>query len=263
MLTLLWNLGAPPAPPLQPARMDPLPQPNQGGAQEVPPRHEISEEYSEAASSAHPAKRRMRADHLRHNLANEARLPPLERLTREEIREVLAEEYRQAGARDIHTRQPLCQGSPLAPQILYHPIPNGSKLPNIESFDGTDDPLEHARTWFHSLRTSTIANFTELTRKFVDQIIANRRIVRDPSHLSEIRQNEGESLKDFFRRFSAEARQISGVDQELLRGVFLGGLRPSGFYSALMRETVASYPDLVYRVEAQIAADEAIKAHRQ
>ncbi|KAK8953571.1 hypothetical protein KSP40_PGU012038 [Platanthera guangdongensis] len=30
-----------------------------------------------------------------------------------------------------------------------------------------------------------------------------------------------------------------------------------------MRETVPSYPDLVYRVEAQIAADEAIEAHRR
>ncbi|KAK8934095.1 hypothetical protein KSP39_PZI014576 [Platanthera zijinensis] len=120
-----------------------------------------------------------------------------------------------------------------------------------------------ARTWFHLLRASTIANFTELTRQFVDQFIANRRIVRDPSHLSGIRQNEGETLKDFFRRFTAEARQIPGVDPELLRGVFLGGLHPSGFYSALMRETVPSYPDLVHRVEAQIAADEAIDAHRQ
>ncbi|KAK8913751.1 DCC family protein [Platanthera zijinensis] len=103
---------------------------------------------------------------------------------------------------------------------------------------------------------------TELTRQFADQFIANRRIVRDPLHLSGIRQNEGESLKVFFRRFTFEARQISGVDPELLRGVFLGGLHPSGFYSALMRETVPSYPDLVHRVEAQIAADEAIEAHR-
>ncbi|KAK8956294.1 hypothetical protein KSP40_PGU020462 [Platanthera guangdongensis] len=30
-----------------------------------------------------------------------------------------------------------------------------------------------------------------------------------------------------------------------------------------MRETVPSYPDLVHRVEAQIAANEAIEAHRQ
>ncbi|KAK8951451.1 hypothetical protein KSP39_PZI003208 [Platanthera zijinensis] len=291
MLTLLRNLGAPPAPPLQPARVDPLPQPNQGGAQEVPPRHEMSEEYSETASSAHPIPRRTRADH-QHEPANEARLPPPERFTREEIREVIAEEYRKVGARDVRALRPLCQGSPLIPQILEHPIPNGFKLPSIETFDGTDDPLEHvnhfttimriynapdqllcqvfpatlkgqARTWFHSLRASTIASFAELARQFVDQFIANRRIVRDPSHLSGIRQNEGESLKDFFRRFSAEARQIPGVDQELLRGVFLGGLRPGGFYSALMRETVASYPDLVYRVEAQITADEAIEAHRQ
>ncbi|KAK8961127.1 hypothetical protein KSP40_PGU014869 [Platanthera guangdongensis] len=30
-----------------------------------------------------------------------------------------------------------------------------------------------------------------------------------------------------------------------------------------MRETVPNYPNLIHRVEAQIAADEAINAHRQ
>ncbi|KAK8969932.1 hypothetical protein KSP40_PGU019130 [Platanthera guangdongensis] len=79
-----------------------------------------------------------------------------------------------------------------------------------------------------------INNFGELTRLFINQFIANRRIVRDPSHLSDIRQSEGESLKEFFCCFTSEARQILGFNPELLRGVFLGGLRPSGFYSALM-----------------------------
>ncbi|KAI0510523.1 hypothetical protein KFK09_011127 [Dendrobium nobile] len=88
-------------------------------------------------------------------------------------------------------------------------------------------------------------------------------MIKDSSHLSGIRQNEGESLKEYFQRFSTEARQIPGVDPELLRGVFLGGLRPGPFYSALMRETVHSYADLIHRVEAQITADEAINAHRK
>ncbi|KAK8952336.1 hypothetical protein KSP39_PZI004501 [Platanthera zijinensis] len=286
MLALLRNMGAPPVSSMPPAPANPPLQPNPERVQEEP------EDYSDAANSTYPAQRGVRADHLHHHLADDIHPPPLERFTREEIREVIAEEYRRAGRRDFQAHRPLCQGSPLTPQILDHPIPHGFKLPNIETFDGTYDPLEHvnhfttimriynapdqllcqvfpttlkgqARTWFHSLRAGTITNFAELTRQFTDQFIANRRIIRDPSHLSGIRQNEGESLRDFFRRFTSEARQIPGVDPELLRGVFLGGLRPSGFYSALMRETVPSYPELVHRVEAQIAADEAIEAHRQ
>ncbi|KAK8970579.1 hypothetical protein KSP40_PGU022097 [Platanthera guangdongensis] len=106
-------------------------------------------------------------------------------------------------------------------------------------------------------------NFRELAHLFVDQFIASRQIVRDPSHLSVICKNEGESLRDFFRRFTNEARQIAKVDSELLHGVFLGGHCPSRLYYALMRETVTSYADLMHRVEAQIAADEAIEAHHQ
>ncbi|PKU59295.1 hypothetical protein MA16_Dca028062 [Dendrobium catenatum] len=88
-------------------------------------------------------------------------------------------------------------------------------------------------------------------------------MIKDSSHLSRICQNEGESLKEYFQRFSTEAQQIPGVDPELLRGVFLGGLRPGPFYSALMRDTVHSYADLIHRVEAQISVDDAINAHRK
>ncbi|KAI0520316.1 hypothetical protein KFK09_007788 [Dendrobium nobile] len=120
-----------------------------------------------------------------------------------------------------------------------------------------------ARTWFYSLPARTIPSFVKLAKLFVEQFVANRRIIKDSSHLYGIRQNEGESLKDYFQRFSVEARQIAGVDPELLRGVFLGGLRPGSFYSALMRDTVHSYADLIHRVEAQISADEAMNAHKK
>ncbi|XP_020588161.1 uncharacterized protein LOC110029980 [Phalaenopsis equestris] len=120
-----------------------------------------------------------------------------------------------------------------------------------------------ARTWFYSLSGDTINTFNKLAKLFAEQFIANQRIIKDSSHLSEIRQSEGESLKDYFRRFSTEARQIPEVDPELLRGVFCWGLRLGPFHSSLMRETVHSYADLVHRVEAQISADEAIIAHKE
>ncbi|KAI0527670.1 hypothetical protein KFK09_003275 [Dendrobium nobile] len=120
-----------------------------------------------------------------------------------------------------------------------------------------------ARTWFYSLPPGTIPSFVKLAKIFVEQFVANRRIAKDSSHLSGIRQNEGESLNEYFQRFSTEARQIPGVDPELLRGVFLGGLRPGPFYSTLMRDTVHSYADMIHRVEAQISTDEAINAHRK
>ncbi|XP_020574065.1 uncharacterized protein LOC110020338 [Phalaenopsis equestris] len=120
-----------------------------------------------------------------------------------------------------------------------------------------------ARTWFYSLPWGTVNTFNELARLFVEQFVANRQIINDSSHLSGIHQSKGESLKDYFRRFSTEARQIPGVDPDLLRGVFLGGLRPGPLYSSLIWETVRSYADLVYRVEAQISADDVIIAHKE
>lgn len=100
-----------------------------------------------------------------------------------------------------------------------------------------------------------------MTQLFGEQFVANRRKVKDSSHLSGIRKNKGEVLKEYFRRFTSEARQIPYAKLKLLRGVFLGGLCPGSFYSALMRDTMSTYADLVRCVEAQITNDEVIDVH--
>ncbi|KAL0909137.1 hypothetical protein M5K25_023669 [Dendrobium thyrsiflorum] len=211
---------------------------------------------------------------------------------RHELRRLVREEFPREQGRLLIHRWDFQESSPFTEAVLQHPIPAGFKLPSIDAYDGTSDPYEHvdhyrtimhiqrasdallcqffpatlkgqARTWFYSLPAGTIPLFVKLAKLFVEQFVANRRMVKDSSHLSGIRQNEGESLKEYFQRFSTEARQIPGVDPELLRGVFLGGLRPGPFYSALMRDTVPSYADLIHHVEAQISADEAINAHRK
>ncbi|XP_020582160.1 uncharacterized protein LOC110025836 [Phalaenopsis equestris] len=119
-----------------------------------------------------------------------------------------------------------------------------------------------ARTWFYSSLRDIVNTFNELARLFTEQFIANQRIIKDSSHLSVVHQSEGESLKDYFRKFSTEARQIPGVDSELLRGVFLGGLRSGPFYSSLMWEQFTLMLTL-FTVLRHKSLDEAIIAHKE
>ncbi|XP_020678315.1 uncharacterized protein LOC110096621 [Dendrobium catenatum] len=168
---------------------------------------------------------------------------------------LVREEFPRGNVRHALRQRNFQESSPLTEAIIQHPIPVGFKVPNVESYDGTTEPYEHIDYY------RTIMHIQRASDALLCQFVANRRIAKDSSHLSRIRQNELESLKDYFQRFSTEARQIPGVDPELLRGVFLGGLRPGPFYAALMRDTIHSYADLIHRVEAQISADEAINAH--
>ncbi|KAI0488065.1 hypothetical protein KFK09_027889 [Dendrobium nobile] len=252
-------------------------------------------ELADTASSTHPS----RTGHRQHmppdvpEDLDQQRVTELTRNTlRHELRRLVREEFPTGGIRQSLHQRDIQESSPFTEAVLRYPVPARFKLPNIDSYDGTSDPYEHidhyrtimhiqqapdallcqvfpttlkgqARTWFYSLPPRSIPLFVKLAKLFVEQFVANRRMIKDSSHLLGIRQNEGESLKEYFQRFSAEARQFPGVDPELLRGVFLGGLRPGPFYSALMRETVHSYADLIHRVEAQIIADEAINAHRK
>ncbi|XP_020576645.1 berberine bridge enzyme-like 23 [Phalaenopsis equestris] len=77
--------------------------------------------------------------------------------------------------------------------------------------------------------------------------VANRRIIKDSSHLSGVQQNEGESIKEYFHKFSTEAHQILGVDLEL---VLLEGLCLGPFYSSIMQETYADHVVDIHLVNA-------------
>ncbi|KAI0510432.1 hypothetical protein KFK09_011034 [Dendrobium nobile] len=205
-------------------------------------------ELADTASSTHPS----RTGHRQHmppdvpEDLDQQRVTELPRNTlRHELRRLVREEFPTGGIRQSLHQRDIQESSPFTEAVLRYPVPARFKLPNIDSYDGTSDPYEHidhyrtimhiqqapdallcqvfpatlkgqARTWFYSLPPRSIPLFVKLAKLFVEQFVANRRMIKDSSHLSGIRQNEGESLKEYFQRFSTEARQIPGVDPELL-----------------------------------------------
>ncbi|KAK8935776.1 hypothetical protein KSP39_PZI013411 [Platanthera zijinensis] len=67
------------------------------------------------------------------------------RLTREEVRGIITEEYRQARQYAVSAPLPLHRRSPFTPKVLELPIPRCFKLPKIYTYCGTSDPSDHVR----------------------------------------------------------------------------------------------------------------------
>ena len=106
--------------------------------------------------------------------------------------------------------------SPFTPGVLECPLPPKFRLPQLEFYDGTKDPLDHigafktilnlqqildeviyrsfpatlrgaARVWFNKLPTSSIANFEQLSESFVRHFIEGQRHKRSTSYLLIVR----------------------------------------------------------------------------
>ena len=76
------------------------------------------------------------------------------------------------------------------------------------------------RVWFSKLPTSSIANFEQLSNSFVQHFIGGQRHKRPTSFLLTIRQQDGESLREYVKRFNKAVFEIDEVDDQVIMTTF-------------------------------------------
>ena len=70
---------------------------------------------------------------------------------------------------------------------------------------------------------------------FVEQYIVNKAPPLVSYDLFDIRQYQGESLKDFLNRFGAQIVRLPGKDEEMFVHAFKKGVLPGPFSESLIR----------------------------
>ena len=116
--------------------------------------------------------------------------------------------------------------SPFTARVLHFPLPTKFRMPQIETFDGTKDPVDHLNTyknqmelhvyqnpvrcraftitlkgptlaWFNRLPPSSISSFRDLSIAFVSHFIGARTYRKPSYHLLTIKQSPQENLKSY------------------------------------------------------------------
>ncbi|XP_059638638.1 uncharacterized protein LOC132280897 [Cornus florida] len=175
--------------------------------------------------------------------------------------------------------------------VMSCPLPSKFKMPTLESFDGTRDPLDHletykalmylqavpdeimcrafpttlkgwARLWFNKLKPGFIENFEELSKQFIRHFIAGQKHRRPATHLLNVKQQKGESLCDYISRFNTEMLQVEEVDDKVALTAFMGGLQTSKFLFSLSKEAPTSMIELMVRARKHMNADDAMNARK-
>nr|GFB26759.1 reverse transcriptase domain-containing protein [Tanacetum cinerariifolium] len=109
----------------------------------------------------------------------------------------------------------LCEETdPFMPRIRYFDFPKTRMPSHIKTYDGSEDPEEHIKIFQAAAKTERWAmptwchmfNFT-LTGN------ARKNYIKDPIELDNIKQRDGESTKDFVRRYKLESRDVKGAPE--------------------------------------------------
>ncbi|XP_058192108.1 uncharacterized protein LOC131309503 [Rhododendron vialii] len=182
--------------------------------------------------------------------------------------------------------------SPFTSEVMGLPLPRKFKMPQLETFNGSTDPLDHLETykslmhlqivpdevmcralfpvtlkgsawaWFNKLPPGSIRSFKELSTSFVSYFIAGQRYNKPPMHLLIVKQGRWESLREYTTRFNKEVVQIEEVDDSVSITAYIAGLYSRQFLYLLSQEPPKTLAELMLRAQKHMNAEEAIYARR-
>ncbi|XP_068486908.1 uncharacterized protein [Phaseolus vulgaris] len=189
-------------------------------------------------------------------VASQARNEELSKVT-EELRQALHEHRGRATDEEITpSSPPRVFPMPFAQAITDTTIP-ASVVAVKASFTGVEDPEAHL-TAFHT----QMMLFQQFSKLFVDQYIVKKAPPRVSYDLFDVRQYQGESLRDYLNRFGAQMVRSPAKDEEMLVYAFKKGVLPGPFSEALIRGHPATFAEVRRIVVAHIADESEVSEKR-
>ncbi|RWW55948.1 hypothetical protein BHE74_00037371 [Ensete ventricosum] len=181
--------------------------------------------------------------------------------------------------------------SPFTPEIQSKPLPTTFRLPALEPYNGSGDPMEHiatfrsqmtlydtsealmcrafpttlrgsARTWYARLKPASIPSFDMLAREFELNFLASACPRPTTASLLGIAQGSDEPLSQFVGRFTSQVQGIPDLHPSLAIQAFLTGLRPSRFFWSLIERPPTTLPEMLQWAHQYMAAEMLIAGKR-
>ncbi|XP_057447397.1 uncharacterized protein LOC130739180 [Lotus japonicus] len=118
--------------------------------------------------------------------------------------------------------------------------------------------------WFTTLPRGSITNFRDFSSKSLVQFSASKTKKVTIEDLDNVRQSEGETLKQYIKRFSATSVKIEESEPHACARAFKNGLQPWKLNSKLSRKPARSMAEIRTRANTNILdeEDDAFKRRR-
>jgi hypothetical protein len=117
-----------------------------------------------------------------------------------------------------------------------------------------------ARAWLEHLPPAQISNWDDLVKAFAGNFQATYVRPRNSWDLRSCRQQPGESLRDYIRRFSKQRTELPNIIDSDVIGVFLAGTTCRDLVSKLGRKTPTRASELMDITTKFASGQEAVKA---
>ncbi|GKV11557.1 hypothetical protein SLEP1_g22805 [Rubroshorea leprosula] len=134
---------------------------------------------------------------------------------------------------------------PLNTNITLEPYPAGFKIPQLETYDGTKNPDDHLHTFYSYMQDQNASD-----------TLIRRLIKKTTSELMQVKQRNGESLKNYMSKISDAVLEISSFDQAVGITTVISGLNHERFRDSLLKHPATTFSEMNDRSLKFITAEE-------
>lgn len=177
------------------------------------------------------------------------------------------------------------RGSSFSQVIIDEPLPSYFRQVRVGEYDGGSDPGEHlgrfenanmlqcysdyikckvflTQQWFDQLAPGSITYFQEFSKVFLHQFTSSKRHKKTTLSLFEVKRSEGETLREFVRRFNTAALEVPTCPHEVQISAFTQGLKGEDLFRSLVQRAPATYDELLAQSEKYSNVEEAQRQQR-
>uniref|UniRef100_A0A2N9GDN4 Reverse transcriptase domain-containing protein n=1 Tax=Fagus sylvatica TaxID=28930 RepID=A0A2N9GDN4_FAGSY len=144
--------------------------------------------------------------------------------------------------------------SPFIPRIANFPLPSRFKVPLLENFNKTKEPFDYLEAF------KTIMQLQAVPEEIMCQAFPMGLRGRPPTHLLNVKQMEGESLRAYMHRFNKEAMQIDRPKEDVTLTAFMAGLRKGDFLYNLCKDPPETLSELMYEAQKHMNAEDVLES---
>nr|GEX00866.1 reverse transcriptase domain-containing protein [Tanacetum cinerariifolium]GEY96769.1 reverse transcriptase domain-containing protein [Tanacetum cinerariifolium] len=156
--------------------------------------------------------------------------------------------------RSRHMKRRRDNESPLSSVSRSDSSDERARMPNnVKTYDGTGDPEDHVKifqaaaqvarwampTWCHMFNSTLIGaarvrfdelppgsidSYKDLKAAFLAYLMQQKKYVKDPVEIHNIKQKDGETIEDFMERFKVETERVKGAPEYMRIFGFMHGV---------------------------------------
>ncbi|GJY93753.1 reverse transcriptase domain-containing protein [Tanacetum coccineum] len=152
------------------------------------------------------------------------------------------------------------------PCIRYFDFPKKTRMPNnVKTYDGSDDPEDHLKIFQAATKVERWAMptcYDDLKKAFLANFLQQKKCIKDPVEIHQIKQRKGESTKDFVQRFKVESRHVKGAPECIKISEFMHGITNPELIKRL-HDNIPKSVDEIMRVTTTFLRGEVAASNQQ